>query len=249
MGLFIFVDQFFLMNAEKIILVEPIGQVKLIKNNRSRCMRLRVNPNGEAQVTMPVFASEKNAIQFIQSKSEWINKQQKKMKAGLTVFTPDSVFQTKFHTIKVVITNQAKVTNHIGNGIFQINIPSKFNIQDNDIQNFIRNTIIRLLHYEAKIYLPERLSALAKIHHFNFQKVFVKHVKSRWGSCSSVNNINLNIHLMRLPDHLIDYVLLHELTHTKVKNHSPFFWEQLETVCPGAQSFNKELKSYQVDLF
>ncbi len=237
------------MNAEKTVLVEPIGEVKLVKNNRSRYMRLRVNSNGQAQVTMPVLSSEKNAIQFVKSKLEWIHQQQKKMKAGLTLFTPESNFQTKFHKLKLVITPHAKLTNHIGNGILQVNIPSKFDIQQPEIQQFIKNIIIKLLHHEAKIYLPKRLSELAAMHNFSFQKVFVKHVKTRWGSCSSVNNINLNIHLMRLPDHLIDYVLLHELTHTRVKNHSKTFWEELEKSCPGAKSFNKELKNYQADLF
>ena len=237
------------MNAEKSVMVEPVGEVKLIKNNRSRHMRLRVSPNGQAQVTMPVFTSEKNAIQFIKSKLEWIHQQQKKIKAGLTVFTPESAFQTKFHKLKIVITNQTKLTNHIGNGILQINVPSKFDIQQADIQQFIRNVIIKLLHHEAKLYLPKRLKELAAEHNFSFQKVFVKHVKTRWGSCSSVNNINLNIHLMRLPDHLIDYVLLHELTHTRIKNHSKLFWDELEQIYPGSQAFNKELKNYRVDLF
>ncbi len=237
------------MNKEKIVLVEPVGEVKLIKNKRSRHIRLRVNPNGQAQLTMPILASEKNAIQFIKSKSDWIQKQQKKIRTSLTVFTPNTLFRTKFHQLKIVLTDQNKLSNHIGNGIVQINVPSKFDIQQPEIQQFIQNIIVKLMTHEAKIYLPERTLELAKKHGFTFQKVFVKHVKSRWGSCSSVNNINLNIHLMRLPDHLIDYVILHELVHTKVKNHSKTFWDFLENICPGAKSFSKELKNYQVGLF
>ena len=237
------------MSAKKLVVVEPVGQVLLIKNKRSQYMRLRVNPEGQAQVSMPALASEKNAIQFIKSKSEWILQQQKKLEAGLTVFSPESNFRTKFHQLKVVITEQAKISNHLGNGILQINIPSRFDFQQTEIQQFIRKVIIRLMRHEAKIYLPRRVEELAKLHNFTFQKVFVKHVKSRWGSCSSVNNINLNIHLMRLPDHLIDYVILHELVHTKIKNHSREFWSMLELTYPGSKSFNKELKKYQVDVF
>jgi predicted metal-dependent hydrolase len=237
------------MNTEKTVLVEPVGEVKLIKNKRSRHIRLRVNPKGEAQLTMPVSASEKNAIQFIKSKSDWIQKQQKKIRAGLTIFTPDTQFRTKFHELRIVITEQNKLSNHIGNGILQINVPSKFDIQQPEVQQFIKNLIIKLMTHEAKIYLPKRIQELANKHGFTFQKVFVKHVKTRWGSCSAVNNINLNIHLMRLPDQLIDYVILHELVHTKVKNHSKIFWDLLEKIYPGAKSFNKELRNYQVGLF
>ena len=237
------------MNVEKIVVVEPIGQVKIIKNKRSRHMRLRIDANGQAQVSMPTLFPEKNAIQFVQSKTEWIQQQQQKLKSGLTVFSPSSDFQTKFHKLKVVITEQQKLSNQIGNGILQINIPKRFDVQQAEVQQFIRKLLVGLMTYEAKLYLPKRLSELADQHGFQFQKVFVKHVKTRWGSCSSVNNINLNIHLVRLPDHLIDYVLLHELVHTQIKNHSREFWDFLEQVNPGSKAFNKELKKYQVDVF
>ena len=51
---------------------------------------------------------------------------------------------------------------------------------------------------------------------------------------------------MRLPDHLIDYVLIHELTHTKIKNHSQKFWQQLEKNCPGARKLDRELNKHHI---
>lgn len=237
------------MNTEKVITVEPVGQVTLVRNERSRYFRLRVKPNGLAHVSMPLLASESKAIDFVKSKSAWIQEQQQKIKTGLTVFGQDTAFQTKFHQLKVVKVDHAKVSNLIGNGIIQVNIPRKYNHKHPIIQHFIRKTLVEVMRQEAKVYLPVRLRELAKKHHFQFEKVFVKHVKSRWGSCSSINNINLNLHLMRLPDRLIDYVLLHELAHTKEKNHSKNFWHLLESVCPGSKQMDRELKSYQVDIF
>ncbi|MGQ8337144.1 M48 family metallopeptidase [Sunxiuqinia sp. A32] len=237
------------MSAEKTIFIEPVGPVLLKKSNRSRHLRLRVNSGGQAQVSMPAVIPESKVIHFVKSKTEWIQQQQQKILAGLTVYTTDTAFQTKFHKLKIVITNQKRITNHVGNGILQINIPERYDIQQPEIQQFIRQTLNNLMRNEAKFYLPERIAQLAGKYGFSYEKVFVKHVKSRWGSCSSVNNINLNIHLMRLPDHLIDYVLLHELAHTIEKNHSKRFWDLLEKVCPGTKTFNKELKKYQVDIF
>ncbi len=237
------------MNAEKVIVVEPVGQVTLVRNERSRYLRLRVKPNGQAHVSMPVLASESKAIDFIKSKSGWIQQQQQKIKTGLTVFKQDSSFRTKFHELKIVPVPQAKVSGFVGNGIIQINIPLNQEEQHPTIQQFIRNTLIEVMRQEAKVFLPIRLQQLAEQHQFQFEKVFVKHVKSRWGSCSSVNNINLNLHLMRLPDRIIDYVLLHELAHTKEKNHSKSFWQLLESVCPGAKQLDRELKKYHVDVF
>lgn len=237
------------MKAEKVIDVEPVGQVVLVRNERSRYFRLRVKPNGHAHVSMPILASESKAVDFVKSKAAWIQEQQQKLKTGLTVFGQDSSFRTKFHQLRIVKVKQGNVSNFIGSGIIQINIPEKYDHQHSSIQQFIRRTLVEVMRHEAKVYLPLRLKELATKHQFQFEKVFVKHVKSRWGSCSHTNNINLNVHLMRLPDHLTDYVLLHELAHTREKNHSQDFWDLLESVCPNSKQLDKELKKYHVDIF
>jgi predicted metal-dependent hydrolase len=84
----------------------------------------------------------------------------------------------------------------------------------------------------AKIYLPLRVSELAEKHHFHYTSVTCRHQQTRWGSCSYRNSINLNIELMRLPERLIDYIILHELTHTVHKHHQKAFWTHLEKVLP-----------------
>ena len=83
---------------------------------------------------------------------------------------------------------------------------------------------------EAKQYLPDKVKSLADKFGFKYNELALKNIKSRWGSCSRKNNINLSIHLMRLPDHLIDYVILHELVHTVHHNHSARFWNLLDEV-------------------
>ena len=70
-----------------------------------------------------------------------------------------------------------------------------------------------------------------------------KNLKSRWGSCSFENIICLNNLLFYLPKHLQEYIILHELVHVKVKNHSEKFWCELEKVCSNAKRKNKELAS------
>jgi len=90
---------------------------------------------------------------------------------------------------------------------------------------------------------------LAKKHNFNYQKLTIKNTKTRWGSCSFKNNINLSLHLMRLKEELIDYVILHELVHTKVKNHSKEFWMTLDIHCPESKKLDKELKKYSLIIF
>ena len=86
---------------------------------------------------------------------------------------------------------------------------------------------------------------LAEKYGLSFADLRVKNLKTRWGSCSSVNNINLNIHLMRLPEHLIDYVILHELAHTIHKNHGKGFWQTLDKFSGNARLLAKEMRQYR----
>ena len=97
---------------------------------------------------------------------------------------------------------------------------------------------------EARAHLVPRLEELAAYHGFTFNRVSIRDQKSRWGSCSSKGNINLNMRLVHLPAELQDYVLLHELTHTRVPNHSLEFWSQLKDICPNARELKRELREY-----
>lgn len=97
---------------------------------------------------------------------------------------------------------------------------------------------------EARTRLVRRLAQLAARHGFSYNRVFVRNQKTRWGSCSSANNINLNINLARLPRELMDYIILHELVHTRVKNHSPRFWEMLGRHIPDPKIIDRRLNRY-----
>lgn len=105
---------------------------------------------------------------------------------------------------------------------------------------------VERLRAEAKAALPPRLAQLAALHGFTYNKVRIKHNSSNWGSCSELGNINLNLNLMRLPEHLRDFVMLHELCHLRYLNHSPEFHALLESVCPGHRALARELKTYRL---
>ena len=84
------------------------------------------------------------------------------------------------------------------------------------------------LRAKAKAELPPRLNALAERYGFKYNRVTIKHNTSNWGSCSTKGNINLNLNLMRVPEPLQDYILLHELTHLHHSNHGSRFHAELE---------------------
>ena len=97
---------------------------------------------------------------------------------------------------------------------------------------------------KARIKLCRRLKYLAEKHGFTYNKVFIRNQRTRWGSCSSKNNISLNMKLVRIPDELVDYVILHELAHTRFKNHSKEFWAELDRLVGNGKGMDVQLKEY-----
>ena len=99
---------------------------------------------------------------------------------------------------------------------------------------------------EARRFLTHRVRELAEAHGFRYNRVFVKNQRTLWGSCSARNNINLNIHLLRLPEELRDYVIVHELTHTRHKNHGKAFWNEVSRIVGDAKALQKQLRRHKL---
>jgi len=104
------------------------------------------------------------------------------------------------------------------------------------------------LRRRAQSVLPLQLAELARLHGFQYAGVKIRKSWSRWGSCSTKKTISLSLYLMLLPEHLIEYVLLHELCHTVQMNHGPAFWALLDKCTQNkARELRKEIRKFQVD--
>lgn len=239
-------------NREEIISFDNIGEVLFRRSNRCKQLSIRVKPKGVEVVFPPKYPLRK-AVDFVHQKREWIEQSIQKMKPfnrGITLFDETTNFKTRSFRLSIQKEHRADVRLHLANGILNIRYPSHIPVQEPAVQDAIRFGIVEALRIEAKKHLPVRLGYFAQLHNFKYNKVFIKNLKSRWGSCSNVNNINLNLHLMRLPDHLIDYVILHELCHTIEKNHGPNFWRLLDSVTNNrAKSLAHEMKKYHTTSF
>ena len=100
----------------------------------------------------------------------------------------------------------------------------------------------------AKEVLVPRLAELAKKYGFHFNRVHIRNQKTRWGSYSHKGDISLNMKIMLLTEDMRDYVLLHELVHTKVYNHSARFWAELNKYVPDAKAKDTQLRRYDLRL-
>lgn len=102
---------------------------------------------------------------------------------------------------------------------------------------------------KAQKSLFDRLEYFSKRHNLSYNRAAFRCQKTKWGSCSGKNNISLNINIGFLPPVLQDYILLHELVHTKVKNHSKQFWVELDKYTNGkSKELAKKLKAYNMKL-
>jgi predicted metal-dependent hydrolase len=101
---------------------------------------------------------------------------------------------------------------------------------------------------EAKRKIIGRLNQVARQYGFTYKKVSVRNQRTRWGSCSGKGNISLNMKLVALPTDLFDYVLLHELVHTRIHNHSQRFWQELDKYVGSGKVKAKRLVEYGMGL-
>jgi len=238
------------MKIEKIIRLDGLGEVTLKKDSRFKRLSLRMAPNKGIWINIPNGLDWQSAIDFAQSHKDWIAKQRIKIKAKENqnlFFDSDTLFKTKYHELRMNACKENRVNASVKQGVIHINYPEGFDLKTEGFQDFVKKILIETLRNEAKNVLPKRLQELASRYGFKYNKVSIRNASTRWGSCSGENNISLNLHLMRLPEHLIDMVLLHELCHTIEKNHSKSFWNLLDKVCDNVPAKRKEMKNYSTD--
>jgi len=211
---------------EKIISIDGIGNVLFRYSHRAQHLNISIKPFTRARVSIPVGMSYSSAVRFVMERKIWINKQLARMKEFedmQTQFDENSSYSTKHHKLNLRKAERKSISVRLTKDKINVVYPNELNPNSKELQTAIRKGIERALKIEAKEYLPSRVNDLADKYNFKFNKLTLKNIKSRWGSCSRKNNINLSIHLMRLPNHLIDYVILHELVHTVHHNHNSNF--------------------------
>jgi len=95
---------------------------------------------------------------------------------------------------------------------------------------------------EALALANNRVEHFNKIYGFNFNKIYIKNQKTRWGSCSRIGNLNFNYKIALLPEKLADYIIVHEICHLGEFNHSQRFWNLITRTTPNYKEIRKELK-------
>lgn len=217
------------------------GEITVQKRSLASSVSVKIAPNGTLRVTMPTYAPLFAAKTLIKTSRAQIRKL---LTEHQTIFsyTHDQPIGKSHHLLIQTTTGKTKVTITGTQIIAQINHNDNPDSPSN--QQLIRTKVAAALRKEAKSYLPRRLSFLAEQHGFSYAATKITHASSRWGSCSSRGTISLNIGLMNLPFELIDYVIIHELCHTRHMNHSIAFWQEVAKFDPLYKAHRNTLKNH-----
>lgn len=224
------------------IVDKEFGEIKIRKNKLARSVKLSVGVDGSLRASIPYYSPEFAVRRLINGNRDEIRKMLATHNAKNSYQDGDLIGKTHTLFLRKFSGEEIKISNE-GNQIL-VQIPQELAFENPLVQSEIRKTVSKILRKQAKAYLPRRISFLAEKYGFSFEKLRFSHTGTRWGSCSSSGTISLNIALMNLPHHLIDYVIIHELCHTRQMNHSSKFWQEVEKYCPDYKKRVQEMKQF-----
>lgn len=242
--------------SEKSTFSHPrLGIVTLNVSSRARRISIAISREGAVKLTLPDSSFRAQGLKFLDEKAEWIaaKQQQAREQNRAAQKTIEPPFSTKFHALRFEpAAENTSPKARITEDEIIVSIPSGQSHSDPEIQALITQSIDIACRKEAQEYLPTRVEQLAAYarrieprYKWKTGAVTARKARTRWGSCAANNNISLNIALMLLPDRLIDYVILHELTHTVHKDHSSRFHALLDKLVHGAHAdLRRELKNF-----
>lgn len=240
------------MNS-KLINIGEIGDVTINKNRQATRFKITIRPDGTVRVTIPWISSFRSGEIFLTEHLQWIAQTKDKLakKTGVPkLIQPGHLFSTRNYRYEVCPADVPKLRIRYAEKercIF-FEYPMNQLIESDEVQQKLKLAIGNVLRFDARKYLPVRIAELASSLGYTYQKVTIKNNKTNWGSCSNRKNINLNLHLMRLSDRLIDYIIVHELVHTIIPNHGSGFKVMMQKHFQDISEMDKELKKIRTEI-
>lgn len=225
------------------IIDEEFGDITVRRLARSRSIRFSVTTSGRLTATAPRLTPLFVIRQVLAASRPELRKLLNNPR--IRTHYEDGQQIGSHHRLAVVPTQMvAKPTVQTTRDTLVVKLPPATRLDSSHVQQMIRDEIIKILRREAKQYLPTRLASLAQTWGFHYEKIRFSHSIGRWGSCTSRGTISLNIALMKLPSELSDYVLIHELCHTRHMNHSRAFWAEVARIDPHYKLHKRQIARF-----
>lgn len=215
---------------------------KIRVSERARRISLRFSPEKGLELIIPSPRHERKALEFLKSKRVWVEKRQQEFSAFLSqkkgCALPQKIELPAIQQVWTVISSESKQR-----GV-TILAEARCLLLFANLSHFssCRKLLLNFLKELAEIHLKERLDYLSRLHQLDYHSLSFGQHKTQWGSCSREKKISLNIQMLFFPLELLDYVLIHELCHTKHMNHSQRFWNLVEKLEPNYKELRKSLR-------
>jgi predicted metal-dependent hydrolase len=226
--------------ANSQIIDAEFGAVAVRRSKLSRHIKLKIDARGIISVSMPMRAPLFLAKTLISQSRPQIRTHLAKATEDRALLMPGDMIG-KSH--RLAVTEGEVFASRLIGTFLQVTVPYETPPDSAPAQAYIKDAALKALRTQSKAYLTRRLEALANEHGFSYQTIRFSNAGTRWGSCSTNGTISLNIWLMQLPFTLIDYVLIHELCHTRHMNHSTQFWALVESILPDYRVRRTALKA------
>ena len=204
-----------------------------------RATRLSLKIDAKKRIpvlTMPVFCTKKHAIKFVKEHEVWVHNALLRI-PEIRLFQDGEKISLFGKELQIVHSSDTRLTK----------IENDKLLVGGDIE-FLHRRVKDYIKKCAKTEFFNRSKILAQKINCELKSVAIKDTKSRWGSCSSLHNINYNWRIALAPDFVIDYLIAHEVSHLKHPDHSPDFWDCVEKLCPDMKHGNSWLKKFGKNL-
>lgn len=228
----------------------------VLRRSARKTLGLQVFADGGVQVTAPLLMPHDDIVRYLHEKRDWIagkrallaQKAAQRPPMPKTAFGHGQVIPLMGvpHTIEVEAGKRLAVRLHDSEPRIIVSSP-------HDDELAISQAVAKWLTGQAKRVLHEaytrRLPLCESLGLRQPTRLTLRSMRTRWGSCSGMRSIRLNTRMIHLPQHLIDYVVVHELCHLKELNHSPKFWALVARALPDYEAHRKALRAIPVTLW
>ncbi len=217
--------------------------VMISRRKGTRHIRIAIKSDGVVRLSVPYGIPEIAARAFLKQKASWINKHHV-VSHRLT----DGMHIGKHHRLLILNGESSRSHTKITDTEIRVTLSSGAEIDSAKAQSIITKACEKALMKQAEGLLPQRIQLISTRTELPYSAIAIKKLKSRWGSCDSHNRIVLNSYLIQLDWKLIDYVICHELAHTKYHHHQSSFWNLVEKVYPDYKNARRLLKTKQTQV-
>lgn len=215
----------------------PLPEIDEIIRSKRRSFSLEIKPDGRLIVRAPDTATEKQVKAIVAQKTSWILQTQAKVArrfpaAQPKTFTPGDLFWYLGEQYPLQLTGRKRPPLEL-DGVFLLSSTA---------QDRAKDVFIKWYREETRQITESLIEKYTGQYHFKVSQVTITSARTRWGSCSGRNNLNFTYRLSMAPLHVIEYVVVHELAHLKVRNHSSAFWKEVNAIWPNYQRDRKWLQ-------